>query len=163
VVRAVAHGARRAAADDGQNDDRAGGGIARARVRTAAGRWLVVRGSLLGDGPGSRVAVLVEAARPPELAPLIADAYALTRRERSVTELVARGFSTIEIAARLHLSAYTVQDHLKAIFDKTGSGSRGDLVAQLFFRHDAPRLTTTADRSAANGHGERRGRAAGGN
>jgi hypothetical protein len=52
----------------------------------------VVRGSLLGDGPGSRVAVLLEAGRPPEPAPLIADAYGFTERERLVTELVARLF-----------------------------------------------------------------------
>jgi len=151
VVRAVAHAARRAAAADGEDGGADGGGpgagIARARVRTAAGRWLVMRGSLLGDGPDARIAVLMEPARPPELAPLIADAYALTERERLVTELVARGFSTNEIAERLHLSAYTVQDHLKAIFDKTGTSSRGDLVAQLFFRHYAPRLTAPADRA----------------
>jgi DNA-binding NarL/FixJ family response regulator len=102
---------------------------------------VVVRGSLLGDGPGSRVAVLLEAARPPELAPLIADAYGFTERERLVTELVAQGFPTSEIAARLHMSAYTVQDHLKSIFEKSGTGSRGDLVARLFFDHYAPRLT----------------------
>ena len=78
------------------------------------------------------MAVLLEAARAPELAPLIADAYRLTERERLVTELVARGYPTTEIAARLHLSAYTVQDHLKAIFDKSGTGSRGELVARLF-------------------------------
>jgi DNA-binding CsgD family transcriptional regulator len=101
----------------------------------------VVRGSLVGDGPDSRVAIMLEPARGAELAPLIADAYGLTRRERLVTELVARGFSTNDIAARLHLSAYTVQDHLKSIFDKTGSGSRGDLVARLFFDHYAPRLS----------------------
>lgn len=102
---------------------------------------MVVRGSLLGDGPGSPVAVLLEAARPPELAPLIADAYGFTERERLVTELVARGLPTSEIAGRLHLSAYTVQDHLKSIFEKSGTGSRGDLVARLFFDHYAPRLT----------------------
>ena len=94
--------------------------------------------------PGSRVAVLLEAARPAELAPLIADAYGLTKRERLVTELVAQGFSTSEIAARLHLSAYTVQDHLKSIFEKSGTGSRGGLVARLFFDHYAPRLRRTA-------------------
>jgi len=146
AVRAAASRARAAAAD-GANDG--GGGdadgpaapLARARIRTPAGRWVVVRGSLLGDGPGSRVAILLEAARPPELAPLIADAYGFTERERLVTELVARGFPTSEIAGRLHLSAYTVQDHLKSIFEKSGTGSRGDLVARLFFDHYAPRLT----------------------
>ena len=124
AVRSTAGQARRAAAG--------AGGPAWARVRTRTGRWAVVRGSLLGDGPDARVAVLLDAARAPELAPLIADAYRLTDRERLVTELVARGYSTGQIAARLHLSAYTVQDHLKAIFDKSGTGSRGELVARLF-------------------------------
>ena len=68
-------------------------------------------------------------------------AYGFTERERLVTELVARGLPTSEIAGRLHLSAYTVQDHLKSIFEKSGTGSRGDLVARLFFDHYAPRLT----------------------
>lgn len=136
VARAVANRTRRIATGDHPVD-----GPARARVRTPAGSWLVVEGSLLRDGHGSRVAVLLHAARPPKLAPLIADAYGLTRRERLVTELVAQGFSTTDIGARLHLSAYTVQDHLKAIFEKSGTGSRGDLVARLFFDHYAPRLT----------------------
>ena len=108
---------------------------------------MVVHGSVLGDrdGDGSRVAVWLEAARPPELAPLIADAYGFTERERLVTELVAQGFSTSDISARLHLSAYTVQDHLKLIFEKSGTGSRGDLVARLFFDHYLPKLTTAPD------------------
>jgi DNA-binding NarL/FixJ family response regulator len=106
---------------------------------------VVVRGSILGDGPGSRVAILMEAARSPELAPLIADAYGFTERERALTELVAQGFSTNEIAGLLHLSAYTVQDHLKSIFDKSGSSSRGELIARLFFNHYAPRLTATTE------------------
>jgi DNA-binding CsgD family transcriptional regulator len=89
--------------------------------------------------------VLVEAARPAELAPLIADAYGLTDRERRVIELVAQGYPTNAIGERLHLSAYTVQDHLKSIFDKTGSSTRGELVARLFFDHYAPRLAYGQD------------------
>jgi DNA-binding NarL/FixJ family response regulator len=91
--------------------------------------------------------VLLEAARPPELAPLVAEAHGFTERERLVTELVAQGFSTNEIAGLLHLSAYTVQDHLKSIFDKFGASSRGELIARLFFDRSAPRLSSSTDMS----------------
>lgn len=79
------------------------------------------------------------------MAPLIAAAYGLTERERRVTELVARGQSTAQIARGLHLSAYTVQDYLKSIFEKTGTSSRGDLVARLYFDYYAVRLSVKAD------------------
>jgi DNA-binding NarL/FixJ family response regulator len=147
AVLAVAARARRLASDyrnDPDGREARSDTFARARVRTAHGSWVTVRGSALGVGPDSSVAVLMDQASPPELAPLIADTYGLTDRERSVTELVARGFSTNEIGQRLHLSAYTVQDHLKSIFDKTSAGSRGELVARLFFDHCAPRLQTAA-------------------
>jgi DNA-binding CsgD family transcriptional regulator len=135
VISDVAGQARTVAA--GQPCD---GRIARARVRTGSGRWLVVRGSLLGDGPDAQVAVMIEPARPHELAPLIADAHRLTDRERDVTRLVAGGLSTDAIAARLHLSPWTVQDHLKSIFEKAGVTTRGELVARVFFGQCAPQL-----------------------
>jgi DNA-binding CsgD family transcriptional regulator len=91
---------------------------------------------------GARAAVILEPGRAPELAPLIAAAYGLTERERVVTQLVAQGLSTNEIATRLHLSPYTVQDHLKVIFEKVGVSARGVLVARVFFEHYAPRLTS---------------------
>jgi DNA-binding CsgD family transcriptional regulator len=116
--------------------------LARARVCTRAGQWLTVRGSLLGEAADAPVAVLLEPARRSELAPLIADAYGLTDGERRVTELVAQGLSTKQIGDRLHLSAYTVQDHLKSIFGKSGAGSRGDLTARLFLDHYATSLTS---------------------
>lgn len=114
---------------------------ARARARTRAGRWLIVRGSLLADGSEPQVAVMLEVARPAEMAPLMVAAYGFTDSERRVTELVARGLSTRQIAGRLHVSSYTVQDHLKSIFAKSGAGSRGDLIARLFLDHHAASLT----------------------
>jgi DNA-binding CsgD family transcriptional regulator len=108
---------------------------AAARVRAASGRWLAVRGSVLCNGSRDRTAVTLEPARTHELAALIVAAYGLTERERSVTELVAQGLSTAAIAARLHLSVFTVQDHLKSVFEKLDVSSRGELVARLFIDH----------------------------
>ncbi|WP_163506099.1 helix-turn-helix transcriptional regulator [Fodinicola acaciae] len=116
---------------------------AKVRARTRSGQWLVVRGSLLGSGPDAPVAVMLETARPAELAPLMVHAYGFTESERRITELVAQGLSTKQIANRLRVSAYTVQDHLKSIFAKSGTGSRGDLVARLFVDHYAVSLTAT--------------------
>jgi DNA-binding CsgD family transcriptional regulator len=63
--------------------------------------------------------------------PLFLQIFALTRRERELTSFVLQGLSTTEIAAELHISSYTVQEHLKAIFTKVGVGSRRELVARL--------------------------------
>ena len=139
VVAAVANRAR-----DITETNRTSGDVARARVRTASGTWLLVRGSRLGDDADAETAVILEPARPHELAPLIAAAYNLTERERAVTQLVAQGLSTSAIASRLHISPWTVQDHLKAIFEKVGAGTRGELVARVFFDHYTPRLSEGA-------------------
>lgn len=53
-----------------------------------------------------------------------------------------QGRSTREIAECLPVTAYTVQDHIIAIFAKVGVHSRRELVAQLFLRYYAPRLQT---------------------
>ncbi len=72
------------------------------------------------------------------VAPLIVEAYELTQRELEVTRLVARGLGTSQIAAELFLSAHTVRDHIKAVFEKVGVSSRGELVAKVFADHYAP-------------------------
>lgn len=111
---------------------------ARARLRAADGTWLLLYGSRLSGGDG-RTVVVIQQASPSEVAPLVALAYGLTPREVDVTRMCIAGLGTKEIAARLHLSAYTVQDHLKAIFEKTGVRSRGALLGQVFLEHYIPR------------------------
>ena len=134
TISAVASRARRLASDTSIEQL-----PARARVRTASGGWLLVGGSALGPEPDTLTAVTLEPARPRDLAPLIAAAYQLTPRERAVTQLVAEGLSTSAIAQRLYLSAWTVQDHLKAIFQRSRS-PRNELVARVFFDHRPPPL-----------------------
>ena len=73
--------------------EEAGDAVARARVRTTSGRWIVLHGSVLAGG-GGRAAVILEPARPPEIAPLIVGAYGLTERERDITQLVMHGLPT---------------------------------------------------------------------
>jgi DNA-binding CsgD family transcriptional regulator len=131
LLASVAHQAR--LAGDGRSDD-----VSSVRVPRRRGGWLRLDASLTEDG--ERVAILISPAREPEVAELIAQVYGLTAREREVTRLTMQGLSTREMAAALHVSPYTVQDHLKSIFDKVEVRSRRELVAQLFLQQCAPRL-----------------------
>jgi DNA-binding CsgD family transcriptional regulator len=86
--------------------------------------------------------VILEPARPVEIAPLVVEAYGLTQRERQITQLVLQGASTAEMAAMLHVSPFTVQDHLKAIFEKMGVNSRREVASRIFFDHHYPPTIT---------------------
>ena len=78
---------------------------------------------------------MLERAAPDQVAPLIARANQLTARETEIAILVLRGNSTSEIAAELFISPYTVQDHLKSIFEKVGVRSRRELATEIFEPH----------------------------
>jgi DNA-binding CsgD family transcriptional regulator len=107
---------------------RAGGTVPPLRIRTTGGEWLTVHAAPDLDPPaGGRTTLVLEASRPRELLPLLARAYRLTAREEQVVRLVLVGNSTREISHELRISAHTVQDHLKAVFDKTGVRSRREL------------------------------------
>src|SRR4029077_1358849 len=56
---------------------------------------------------------------------------ALSRREREVAQLLARGLSNREIAGRLYLSERTIDNHVHHILDKLGFDSRVQVATGL--------------------------------
>jgi DNA-binding CsgD family transcriptional regulator len=126
------YAARVRAGADGQQPQ----GPPQARVRTRSGVWLLMHGSML-EGT-DQLALIIEPAKAADVAPLIVEAYGFSRRELEVTRLIARGHGTSQIAAKLFLSSHTVRDHVKAVFEKVGVSSRGELVAKVFADHYAP-------------------------
>jgi DNA-binding CsgD family transcriptional regulator len=112
---------------------RSAGRAVAVRVRSADGRWVRARAEPVTatDGGARGVVVAVDAARPGCVLPLAARAYRLTGRELDVVRAVLNGMSTRSVAASLHITEYTVQDHLKSVFHKVGVRSRRELAHQL--------------------------------
>jgi DNA-binding CsgD family transcriptional regulator len=137
VARAVAVAAD---ADADADADAADSVLPSSTVKTPTGTWLVLHGALLGDVRSQAVAVFIQRAHPTLVAPLLLKAYGLTPREREVAQLLLRGATTIQASRRLGISGYTVTDHVKAIFEKVGARTRGELSATLFFGEHLPRI-----------------------
>jgi DNA-binding CsgD family transcriptional regulator len=123
------------------DDENAVPRLPRARVRTEAGEWLLVHAARLerDNGSNGEVAIMIELARPVQVASLLVRAYGLSERETDVVKGVLQGLSTEEIAQAAYLSPYTVQDYLKSVFEKTGVRSRRELVGKVFAEQHWPR------------------------
>jgi DNA-binding CsgD family transcriptional regulator len=97
----------------------------------ADGSWVLLEAAAL-SGPGKLVAVTIRPAGRSEVGELLLRTYGLTNRETQVALAVLRHETNQEIASALSISAWTVQDHLKAIFAKTGVRARRELAIKLF-------------------------------
>lgn len=104
---------------------------AHALVRGADGGWIMIEVAPLEGQRHEEIAVNLRSATASETFALLCRVYALSRRERQVVELLAAGLDTRAVTQRLFISRYTVQDHLKSVFEKIGIHSRRELLAKL--------------------------------
>lgn len=106
-----------------------------ARAHLTGGTWISLRASRLsgaqrsGSGSG-QIAVTLEAISVRDHVEIFARTTGLSARERQVLHKLVRGSDTAKIAQALHISALTVQDHLKSIFAKTKTNNRYELISR---------------------------------
>ena len=62
----------------------------------------------------------------------VAEECGFTTRETQVFELLMRGMTRDEVAAELQISPWTVKNHIRAVFAKTGTHSTKELMALVY-------------------------------
>jgi len=102
--------------------------------------WITLHASLPDGLARGKVAIVLERTPSPQSTSIRLEAYGVTPREREIAILLAQGLTNPEIATRLVLSPYTVQDHIKSLFEKTEVSSRQELVARVFLGEYLPQL-----------------------
>lgn len=114
----------------------------RLRARTRSGRWITLYSSLTEATPErpAETVIVIEPTKPEEMLPFSMAAYGLSPREEEIVKLVVRGLSTARISRKLYISEYTVQNHLRSVFEKVGVRTRGELAKRLFFDNLYPKL-----------------------
>ncbi|MGW2382253.1 helix-turn-helix transcriptional regulator [Streptomyces sp. NPDC001658] len=109
-------------------------GPPRSRVHLADGLWLTLSAARIGDafpsGRRNTIAVTIEETSPAERLTLFTRAFALSPREADVLGHLAKGSDSHTVARDMSLSEHTVQDHLKSVFAKTSTNTRGMLLAR---------------------------------
>ena len=104
---------------------------AHALLRAVDGRWVMIEAAPLEGHDEGEIAINLRAASATETFSLLCRTYALSERERAVVALLVAGLDTRAVTERLFISAHTVQDHLKSVFEKIGIHSRRELLAKL--------------------------------
>ena len=102
----------------------------RTNVRRRSGGWMTVQASPL-SGSARHTVIVLDSPAPDELTSFVLRVYGLTPAQTRVATLVLRGRSTQQIMNELSISANTVQEHLRAAFNKVGVGNRRELVSIL--------------------------------
>ncbi len=113
--------------------------------------WITLHASLPEGRDSGQVAIVLERATSQHATALRLEAHGVTVREREVATLLAQGLSNPEIATTLVLSPYTVQDHIKKLFEKTQVASRQELVARIFLDDYMPQIARRTPLTSAGG------------
>ena len=92
-------------------------------LQPALARWLLEDYQWLSNRPGPKLPHAVE---EPQAQPTSLDV--LSARERQVLEMVAQGYSNVDIGQRLSLSHKTIARHRERIMNKLNLHSRTELV-----------------------------------
>jgi DNA-binding NarL/FixJ family response regulator len=121
-------------------------------VPTSSG-WVTLHASLPEGRADGRVAIVLERASSRQSTAIRLEADGVTPREREIATLLAQGLTNPEIADALVLSPYTVQDHIKNLFEKTGVSSRQELVARIFLDDYMPNLARRMPLTSSGGFG----------
>jgi DNA-binding CsgD family transcriptional regulator len=101
------------------------------RVHLSDGVWVTLRAArLTSSNPGGSIAVTIEESTAVERIEVFARAFGLSRRETELLGLLPNAVDGRDLARRLYISEYTVRDHLKSIFAKTGAPNRQTLLAR---------------------------------
>lgn len=119
-------GAQLLATEDGIDDH-----PACARVHLGHGAWLTLRAARIveSDQAEPDIAVSLEATSIHDRMELFSLAHGLSKRESEIVTACARGTDTRGLSQQLFVSENTIQDHFKSIFAKTGTRTRGELLA----------------------------------
>jgi DNA-binding CsgD family transcriptional regulator len=115
-----------------------------ARTHLADGFWLALRAARLSpDHPpasgAATIVVTLEEASAAERVELFGRAFGLSAREYELLGLLATGRDTRSMAREMSLSEYTIQDHLKSVFAKTGAHDRVTLLSRALGLRGRPR------------------------
>jgi DNA-binding NarL/FixJ family response regulator len=103
----------------------------RARVHLGQGVWLTLHAARIveSDKTDADIAVALEPTTTNERMALFSLAHGLSKREAEIVAACGRGTDTRGLAQELFVSQNTIQDHFKSIFAKTGTRTRGELLA----------------------------------
>jgi DNA-binding CsgD family transcriptional regulator len=91
--------------------------------------WIAVHAEPVNDS--GAVAVTIDSASGGVLLPAVASWFGITPREQAVVRHALAGSPAKRIARELDVSLYTVNDHLKAVYRRTGLAGREELAAGL--------------------------------